>query len=98
MKAQIRCAALSTMDNVAEGFERGTNREFVQLINYAKGSPGDVRSMIDAAWDQGYLDHTVFDGLTSRAAAVGRLASGLIKYLASSNEPSLPKARSERKT
>jgi len=49
LRDQIRRAAVSTMSNVAEGFERGTRKEFVQFLNIAKGSNGEVRSQLHVA-------------------------------------------------
>ena|SRR5579859_1370834 len=49
---QITRAATSTMSNIAEGFERGSRKEFIQFLNIAKGSNGEVRSQLYAALDQ----------------------------------------------
>ena len=53
---QIRRAAVSIKSNIAEGFERGTNAEFVQFLFIAKGSCGEVRAQLEIAFDQGYID------------------------------------------
>ncbi|MDX1947729.1 MAG: four helix bundle protein [Pirellulaceae bacterium] len=53
LKDQIRRASISTMSNIAEGFERGGDQEFVQQLAVAKGSCGEVRSQLYAALDQG---------------------------------------------
>ena len=52
LRDQIRRAAVSTMSNIAEGFERGTRKEFVQFLNIAKGSNGEVRSQLQVAADR----------------------------------------------
>ena len=52
---QIRAAAGSVMDNIAEGFERDGNREYIQFLYIAKGSCGEVRSQIIRASDVGFL-------------------------------------------
>lgn len=52
---QIQRAALSVMNNIAEGFERRTRRDFAHFLDLAKGSAGEVRSMTHAADDLGYL-------------------------------------------
>ncbi len=88
MRAQIRSAALSAMDNVAEGFERGSNREFVQFLNIAKGSVGEVRSALWAALDEEYLTMMEFEKLRDHALYVSRLASKLITYLQGSTRRS----------
>jgi four helix bundle protein len=81
MCGQIRGAALSAMDNIAEGFERGTNKEFAQFLNISKGSTGEVRSALYAALDDGYLTEATFEQLRSRALSVSRRCSRLITYL-----------------
>jgi four helix bundle protein len=53
---QIRRAAVSGMSNIAEGFERGGNKEFHQFLSMAKGSVGEVRSQLYVALDVGYLE------------------------------------------
>ena len=66
LRDQIRRASVSIMSNIAEGFERGGNQEFIQFLYVAKGSCGEVRSQLYAAMDQNYLDQKVVgDLLTS---------------------------------
>ena len=55
-KDQIQRAAISVMSNVAEGFDRGSNKEFVQFMIIARGSVAEVKSLSYAALDIGYLD------------------------------------------
>ena len=81
LRGQIRAAALSAMDNIAEGFERGSNKEFAQFLNISKGSTGEVRSALYAALDENYLTPPDFEKLRDRALAVSRRRSRLITYL-----------------
>src|SRR6266702_128916 len=60
LRDQIRRAAVSVMSNIAEGFERGGNREFRQFLAQAKGSVGEVRSQLYAALDTGLLSDSQF--------------------------------------
>jgi four helix bundle protein len=64
LRDQIRRAAVSIMSNIAEGFERGGNQEFVQFL-YVKASCGEVRSQIYVALDQSYVASTDVDELTN---------------------------------
>ena len=81
MKDQIRRASISILSNIAEGFERGGDREFLQFLAVAKGSCGEVRAQLYIATDQGYLSQDLFDRLFNEADEIGRLISGLMKYL-----------------
>jgi four helix bundle protein len=81
MRDQIRGAALSAMDNIAEGFERGSNKEFAQFLTISKGSAGEVRSALYAALDDDYISVAEFERLRERALSVSRRCSKLISYL-----------------
>ena len=81
LRDQIRRAATSTMSNVAEGFERGTRKEFIQFLNIAKGSNGEVRSQLYVALDQEYLTEKTFNQLRESAVVLSRRISRFIRYL-----------------
>lgn len=85
LKDQIRRAAVSLLSNIAEGFERGGDKEFVQFLSVAKGSCGEVRAQLYVALDQQYVSALQFETLSSKAVEVGQLLSGFIKYLKQSD-------------
>jgi len=74
---QIQRAAVSTMSNIAEGFERGGRGEFHQFLSTAKGSCGEVRSQLYVALDVGYINQRIFTQLLGQAEEVGRIVGGL---------------------
>ena len=81
LKNQIRRAAISVLSNIAEGFERGGDKEFIQFLALAKGSCGEVRSQLYVALDQAYLPPVVFEKLCRNAEEISRLIAGLMRYL-----------------
>lgn len=67
LRDQIRRAALSIPSNIAEGFERDGDKEFLQFLSIAKGSCGEVRAHLYVALDQAYLTEDRFRQLTELA-------------------------------
>ena len=84
LKDQIRRAAISILSNIAEGFERGGDKEFLQFLAVAKGSCGEVRAQLYIAVDQVYLPQDLFEKLSENTEEIGRLISGMMKYLRNS--------------
>ena len=80
LKDQIRRAAVSILSNIAEGFERGGDKEFVQFLAIAKGSSGEVRAQLYVALDLEYLSSAQFDALVHASTEVSQLLSGFMKY------------------
>ncbi len=78
---QIRRAAISIVSNIAEGFERDGNKEFLQFLSIAKGSCGEVRAQLYVAFDQEYLDKKTFDQLSTKLVSTSRLINGFMRYL-----------------
>ena len=81
LSSQLRRAAVSTMSNIAEGFERGTNNEFIHFLYMAKGSIGEVRSQLYVALDLGYIFQDVCDDLRGRCQVLSRRIFSFIEYL-----------------
>ena len=69
------------MNNIAEGFERNTDKEFKFFLFIAKGSCGEVRSMLHLAKSLKYLDEEKSNDLTSLSSEISRIIAGLIKKL-----------------
>ena len=82
LRDQIQRASVSVMANIAEGFERGSDREFHRFLYIAKGSAGEVRSHLFVALDLGYVTSDEFDNLRAKAEDVAKTISGFITYLA----------------
>jgi len=85
---QLQGSAVSTMANVAEGFSRKSNKEFIQFLFISKSSAAEVQSHLYVALDQGYITEKVFDKIYKQAEIVSKMDSGFIKYLRSQvNKP-----------
>ena len=81
LKDQLRRAAVSILSNIAEGFERGGDREFIQFLSIAKGSCGEVRAQLYVALDLEYISGSQFAALSKQVIDSSQLLAGLIKYL-----------------
>ena len=78
---QIRRAAVSVGSNIAEGFDRGNNKEFMTFLGIAKGSAAEVRSQLYTAFDVGYLSDYEFERLKSMAVETAKVINGLLMSL-----------------
>lgn len=81
LRDQIRRASISIVSNIAEGFERDGDREFLQFLFVAKGSCGEVRAQLHLAYDRKYLTEDEFGELTQKTLQLSRMIAGLTKYL-----------------
>ncbi len=80
-KNQIERASVSIMNNIAEGFERKSNKEFVYFLFVAKGSCGEVRSMLYLAKELNKINEKQFDEFYNLSLEISKLISGLIKSI-----------------
>jgi four helix bundle protein len=81
LRDQIRRAAVSTLSNIAEGFERGSRKEFIQFLNVAKASNAEVRAQLYVALDQKYVTETEFNSIQESTMILSRKLSSFIRYL-----------------
>ena len=84
LRDQMTRAAVSIGSNIAEGFERGGDREFAQFISQAKGSCGELRSQLCTAFDVGYVTQEEFESLRLMSEEISAMLSSLMRYLKSS--------------
>lgn len=80
-KDQIQRASVSVMNNIAEGFERKSNNEFKHFLFIAKGSCGEVRSMLYLAKELNKISNDDFESLFALSEEISKILSGLIKTL-----------------
>lgn len=81
LKDQIQRASVSVMSNIAEGYERDNNKEFVRFLLYSKGSIGEVRSLLCVASDLSYISDSEFQRTREIAIAISAQIANFIKYL-----------------
>jgi len=87
LRRQLRTASVSSMANIAEGFDGGSDREFERFLRMAQRSVTEVESHLYVALDRGYFERPQFDALYAQATETRRLIGGFIKYLRSSVSP-----------
>ncbi len=78
---QVNSAAGSVMDNIAEGFERGSKLELINFITIAKGSCAEVKSQLYRIKDRGFINEERFEEVFKISEEIGSMLGGWIKYL-----------------
>lgn len=80
-KSQIRRAALSTMNNIAEGFGRGSDKEFIRFLEFSQSSAMEVKSITYVLMDLNYLQEDRINEISMKAEETKSITLGLIRYL-----------------
>ncbi|TSK03876.1 MAG: four helix bundle protein [Geobacter sp.] len=83
-KDQIQRAAVSVMSNIAEGFDRGSNRELIQYLIVSRGSVSEVKSLAYDGLDIGYFSHESFEEVIMRCNRISNTLNGFIRFLKTS--------------
>ena len=83
---QVRRATLSIASNIAEGFERQSDKDFARFLVIAKGSCGEVRAQLLIAMDQQYITKEQYSELGGAARQISAGLANLARYLKSKGE------------
>lgn len=81
LRDQMRRASVSVVSNIAEGFEREGNNQFIYFLLIAKASAGELRAQLYVARNQKYITTKEFDQLNNKVIEVSKTISGFISYL-----------------
>ena len=84
---QICRAAVSIVSNIAEGFERRSNSQFMQFLCIANGSAGEVRAQLYVALDLGYVSQAQFQEVFDDVICVGKMLTSLTRHLRTYRKP-----------
>lgn len=81
LKNQVRRSAVSVMANIAEGFHRSSNKDFMKFLDYSRASIAETLSHVYVALDQGYITESDMETLREKTDLVWRKINGMVAYL-----------------
>jgi len=98
LSQQVQRAAVSVMNNIAEGFDSASKAEFIKFLSYARRSASEVQCALYVALDRAYINKSQFDGIYERAEKTRRMVTAFMKYLKGANaqRPNAPTNALER--
>lgn len=85
LRDQIRRAAISIPSNIAEGFGRGGNREFLRFLSISKGSLFELKTQLIIANEIGYLEDEIFTKISNEIDEVGKMLTSFMNYLSNAD-------------
>lgn len=85
LTSQIRRATVSIMSNIAEGFDRRSDKEFSNFLSIERASAAEVQNDLYIALDLNYISQTEFNQLYQKAKKIAQQINGLMNYLKSGN-------------
>ena len=81
LSGQITGALISIMNNICEGFDAGSDREFIRFLSYSRRSCSEVQNCLYVALDQSYVNIQEFEQAYARCEKIRKMIDGLIRYL-----------------
>jgi four helix bundle protein len=81
LSGQTTGASISVMNNISEGFDAQSNKEFVRFLNYSRRSCSELQNCLYVALDQHYIAEDEFQNTYNRCTQVRKIVDGLIRYL-----------------
>lgn len=93
LKDQVQRAALSVPSNIAEGAERGSNKDFAHFLNFSKGSCGELRTQLYIARKLEYITKTAFNQLIAESRELSSMLEGLRRSILAKTRPKQKRAR-----
>ncbi len=85
LRDQIRRASISIVSNVAEGFERKGNKEFLQFLFYSLGSVAEVKTQLIISYELNYIEENTFNELNEQIIEIQKIIKGLVSYIKQSD-------------